>query len=364
VVVDDGRVRRDWRALGASAVLPPEFTRSELGAVLEAHALRIGRGDATLLNGTSVPSDVYGVQRGLLVAVTGAGGTGASVAAMALAQGLAADTRTGGPVVLADLALDADQAMLHHSGEVIPAVQELVDAHRARWLEPAEIITYTFSLADRGYHLLLGLRRHRDWVTIRPRAFEAALDGLRRTFRVVVADIDPDLEGEDQCGSIDVEERNLLARTAARQADAVVVVASPGLQGSHRLVRTIDGLVTAGVSPERILPVFNNFPRSPRVRSEHTRMVAELVRGRIAGTAPVAPPVFLPTRRNLDDVLRDAVRLPNALATPLAAAVAGLLARAAPLAAGTADGGMPFLSAPAPVAPGSLSSWAEEEASA
>ena len=32
----------------------------------------------------------------------------------------------------------------------------------------------------RGYHLLLGLRRHRDWTAVRPRAFAAALDGLRR----------------------------------------------------------------------------------------------------------------------------------------------------------------------------------------
>ena len=31
-----------------------------------------------------------------------------------------------------------------------------------------------------GYHLLLGLRRHRDWTAVRPRAFAAGLDGLRR----------------------------------------------------------------------------------------------------------------------------------------------------------------------------------------
>jgi hypothetical protein len=363
VVIDDGRVRRDWQALGVSVVLSPDFSRADIAAVLESYAVRIGRGDTNLLNGAAVPEALFGARRGRVVAVTGAGGTGASVAAMALAQGLAADSRTNrGPVVLADLALDADQAMLHHSVDVIPGIQELVDAHRARWLEPGEVITYTFALADRGYHLLLGLRRHRDWVTIRPRAFEAALDGLRRTFGIVVTDIDPDLEGEDQCGSIDVEERNLMARTAARGADVVVVVAAPGLQGSHRLVRIIDGLVTAGVGGERILPVFNNVPRGGRLRAEHTRMVAELVQARLGGKGPVAPPVFLPARRNLDDALRDAIRLPGVLANPLAAAVVAVLARTDALAGSIPDPSMPFLSTPAPVVPGSLSTWTEEEA--
>ena len=51
-----------------------------------------------------------------------------------------------------------------------------------------------------GYHLLLGLRRHRDWTAVRPHAFAAGLDGLRRAFRVVVADVDADLEGERTTG--------------------------------------------------------------------------------------------------------------------------------------------------------------------
>ena len=46
LVVDDGRARRDWSALGASAVLPAELTRSDLLDALVAHATPIGRGEA------------------------------------------------------------------------------------------------------------------------------------------------------------------------------------------------------------------------------------------------------------------------------------------------------------------------------
>ena len=43
---------------------------------------------------------------------------------------LGADARHGGRVLLADLALRADQAMIHDAGELGPGIQELVDAHR------------------------------------------------------------------------------------------------------------------------------------------------------------------------------------------------------------------------------------------
>ena len=262
IVIDDDRVRRDWLALGASAILPPELNRSGLLDVLEAHSVAIGRGD--VLPPIDSGTVASGSWRGRLIAVTGAGGTGASTAAIALAQGLGNDVRYGGLVLLADFALDADQAMLHDAGDVVPGVQELVEAHRNGEPATGEIRSLAFSAPDRNYQLLLGLRRHRDWVAVRPRAFDAALDGVRRAYKAVVADIDPDVEGEKQCGSTDVEERNLFARTISAVADVVVVVGLPGAKGMHRLVRLVDALVEHHVEPDRILPVINRAPRNPR----------------------------------------------------------------------------------------------------
>src|SRR4051794_2357256 len=73
IVVDDGRGRRDWAALGASAVLPADFDRAALLDVLEAHAVAIGRGD--VVPAFDGPSTTTGAWRGRLIAVTGAGGT-------------------------------------------------------------------------------------------------------------------------------------------------------------------------------------------------------------------------------------------------------------------------------------------------
>ncbi len=111
---------------------------------------------------------------------------------------------------------------------------------------------------------------------MRPRAFDAALDAMRRTFHAVVVDIDDDVEGEDATGSIDVEERNTFARACTRRADLVVVVGAPGTKGMHALVRSVHRLLDHGVDPERILPVVNRVGRSPSQRAELSRAFAHL----------------------------------------------------------------------------------------
>lgn len=349
VVVVDAGTARDWRGLGAAAVLPPGFGRGDLLAALEAEARPVGAADAVPAPGRDAGSSPA-AWRGRLVAVVGAGGTGASTVAMAVAQGLAADVRHAG-VVLADLALRADQAVLHDAGDVVPGVQELVEAHRSDRLSPTAVRALTFDVPDRGYALLLGLRRPRDWAALRPRAVEAAVDGLRRAFGAVVADATGEVEGEAECGSVEVEERNLLARTAVREADAVVAVGRPGVTGLRHLVALVGAVGAAGAAPERVLPVVNRAPRSPRSRAELARALAEL-----AGDGPpTAGPLFLPDVRRLDDLQRDAAPLPAAFARSAAAAVDAVLRRVTP--AGSADGGDPV-----PVAPGSLGRWAGEEA--
>ena len=346
LVVDDGRARRDWPAIGASAVLPAALGRNDLASALAEHATPISRGEATAVaaDGGAATSG----WRGDLIAVTGAGGVGASTVAMAVAQFLAADARHAGLVVLADLALDADQALLHDSGDVVPGVQELVDAHRSGAPSLEDLRSLTWDVPARGYSLLLGLRRHRDWAALRPRAVEAAVDGLRRAYRIVVADVDPDVEGEDQCGSADVEDRNVLARTAVSRATVVVAVGHPGAKGVHSLVRVLGGLLDVGVDAERVVPVVNRAPRNPRARAEITRAVADLTAG-LRGAARLASPLYLPERRRLEDLVRDGARLPASFCATVGAAASAVLEHA------------PRETAPDAVAvtPGSLGAWAE-----
>jgi hypothetical protein len=352
LIVDDRRVHRDWSALGVARVLAADFGRDDLLHALSAEARLVQRSHvrADDLVTRPVPSG----WRGTAVAVTGPGGTGVSTVAMALAQALGDDVRQAGMVLLADLRLHAELAMLHDAGDVWPGVQELVEAHRGGLPSADEIRNLVLAPAGRPYHLLLGLRRARFWPALRPQAFAAAFDSLEHTFRVVVCDVDPDLEGEDEGGSLDVEERHMMARTAVGRAQAVFAVGLPSMKGLHGLVRVVDGLLAFGVPADRIVPVLNRAPRSVRLRAGLTAALAELVAplGRAAGTPTDLPsPIFLPERR-IEESLRDGTRLPSALTAPLAGALRAVAERAR---SGTASGGA---DAPEPVRPGTLGRWA------
>ena len=379
LVVDDGA--RDWRGLGAAAVLPAAFSRDELMEVLAATSQPVGAATYDDVAPASEPS----VDPAPLYAVTGAGGTGASTLAIALAQGLAAgetetpdrhrrrrrsDGGTGPSVLLADLCRTADQAMLHDARVVVPSVQEVVEAHRTGVPERRVLLDQTFEVATRGYRLLLGLRRPRHWVALRPRALESALDSMQRSVDVVVADVEADVEGEAETGSVDVEERNLLSRATLARAEVTVVVAEPSMKGLHAAVRTIHDLLSFGVPATRLLPVINRAPRSPRGRAELTTALGDLLRagvvardetvegvdaaGSAAGDA-IASPLHLP-ERGVDVLLRDGAALPTALARPLARAVqaVGVRAGAPAPTPDTSD-------TPEPVAPGSLSAFTSQE---
>jgi hypothetical protein len=344
LVVDDGRVGHDWLALGAAAVLPPTLTREALLDALVTHAEMVGRAAVAAVEQGALVPDLTS-HRAPLAAVCGPGGTGASTVAAALAQGLAHHPRWSGDVVLADLALDAEQAMLHDVRDVVPGIQELVDAHRSGQPTPDAVRRLTFSIVERRYHLLLGLRRARYWSVLRPRSLEAAVESLRRSFGALVCDVSADAEGEEQGGSAEVEERNLLSRTALRSADVVFVVGRPGIKGTHALVRVLTDLADVGVEPARLVPVCNLAPRSPRARSELARAVADLA-SPLMGTGHLAAPVFLPGRR-VEEAVRDAARLPAPLPSLLTDAFLATRARVAPPPVRAAD-------EPELVAPGSL----------
>jgi hypothetical protein len=363
VLVVDANRARDWRELGAAAVLAPAFSRDELLEVLAATAAPVG--PAVLEDAVSASEPASAV--GPLLAVTGPGGTGASSVAIALAQGLAtgeggaavrpARTGGGGParpdVLLADLCLVADQAMLHDARVLVPGLQEVVEAHRSARPTAEQLRDQTFEVPARGYRLLLGLRRQRHWVSLRARAFAATLDSLVRSADVVVADVEADVEGEAECGSPDVEERNLLARATLARADVVVVVGEPSMKGTYALVRTLGELLGFGVEPERLLPVLAGAPRSPRVRAELTATLAELLAASVGAVGrQLAPPLHLPAR-DVDAALRDGVALPAVLARTTTRAVATRLAR-------TGDRAAIGEPEPVPVRPGELAGWSEE----
>lgn len=344
LVVDRRPPRRDWAAIGEMGVLPEDLDAPELLVALRAFASPVTTGETTLevdLAGESSADRPVGS----IIALCGSGGTGVSTLSVALAQGLH-DNR---PVLLADLARRAQQALLHDAGDVIPGIQELAEAHRVGRLAPEEVVSLAFDVPQRGYHLMLGLRRPQAWSTLRPRAFEAGLESLRRAYRVVVCDTDADLEGENEGGSLDVEERNLMARTAISRATLVVAVGLPGLKGLHSLVQVLNDLSSFGIPSERVLPVVNRAPRSPRARAEIKEALCQLT-GRDQRSSLLGP-LFLPDR-GIDEALGDGSRLPGALVDPLASAARAVLAGAP---ASEVSETQPRL-----VRPGSLGQWAED----
>lgn len=321
VLVGDDAAHRDWVDLGCVASLPGRFEPDELVEVLNRH----GRPDDAPEPGPRRTTLEPPLDRGLLVAVTGAGGAGVSTVAMAVAQGLA-DEGSHGPTVLVDGARRSSLGMYHDVGDVIPGLPELVELHRRDRVDPDDIRALTFDVPTRSYRLLLGQRRPRDWTSMRPRALAASVDGLTRSFGAVVVDHDADLEGEDDTGSADVEDRHALARILAGTADAVLVVVRPGLHGMHRLIGLVDDLARHDVPLHRVVPVVNRAPRSPVERAELTRSAHDLTAERRAVGAVLAPTVFVPTVRRLEDLYRAGARLPVGPARVLARAVAATVA--------------------------------------
>jgi hypothetical protein len=347
IVVRDGRSPSySAEDIGVAAELPADFARDDLIDVLSAHCQMISHGDElpVALHQSAAP-----LWQGQLYAVCGPGGTGASTLAIALAQGVAADVRNARRVALADLARRADQAMLHDAQDLGPGVQELVEAHRLGRLEPEEIRRSTFDVPRRGYRLLLGLRKPEAWSALRPRAIDASVVGLRRSFRVVIADVTGDVEGEAEGGSIDVEERNHLARSVVLQASVVAVVGASGMKGIHSLAGLVRSLAAIGVTTDRIVPVVNRSARNPRTRAELARGLAAILAASGTATALVSP-VHVPERK-LEDTLRDGGPLPAAIVDPIVQAVQTVAERqsdSAPAHAGATA-----------VSPGSLGSWPE-----
>ena len=239
--------------------------------------------------------------------------------------------------------------MLHDTGDVVPAVQELLQAHRSHRPGPEDVRSHCFHVEDRGYHLLLGLRQARAWSAVRPRAFASAFDSLQSAFGVVVCDTDADFGGEDEGGSIEVEERHVMSRTAASRADAVFAVGLPGMKGLHSLARVVNDLRSSGVPPSRTVAVFNRAPKGAPARAELTAALSALT----ASPGDALPtPIFLPDKR-VEETLRDGTRLPDSQTQPLAGAFAAVASTGRGQAGARPGEGRA-------VRPGSLGSWGRD----
>ena len=315
-VVTDPQVVHDWTALGADVMLTPAFTAYELLDALTHSARSIAR--------STFPDEAAEIEslndatsrHGAFIGVLGAGGTGTSTVAIAAAQGLGSGAGRTGQVALVDLCLRAEQSMLHDADPSSPGILELIDYCRLGSPDPDTVREHLTVIHKRGYDLLPGLRRRRLWTQLRPASTCSALSALRRAYDVVVADLDSDLEGEVQSGSMDLEERNQLTRLAVTQTDVTLVVGHASMKGIHSLTRLLRDLVDLGVAPSTLQPVFNHAPASPRSRSGYTAALGELT----AGVGLSSTPIFLPTK-DIDDRLRALVPFPASIVEPIAGAL-------------------------------------------
>ena len=316
IVVADPTVHRDWDALGVAAVVDHDGSPRTLVETLAATTLPV---DRTRRPGRTRLHRSPGPRRGGLVAVMGTGGSGSSTVAMAVAQALAA---VEGDVVLADGARRGDIAMYHHVGDVVPGLPELVEAHRRDRIDPAEVRDLTHPVVSRGYSVLLGCRRASDWVTLRRRSVDAALDALQRSFERVVLDVDADLDGHRSTGSADVEDRHAVTLAAVERCDLVLVTGRPDLHGVHCLARLLDDVLDAGVPPERVVPVVVGTARSSMRRARMTSDLTGLSGHSLdGGDTRIQAPVLVRRHRDLDGIHDRVAQLPTSICRPFAARV-------------------------------------------
>jgi hypothetical protein len=290
-LVTAGRTTSAAAHLEPDALLEPDFGPERLAAVLRAHARsRPAPPPSTLADDRPM---------GRMIVSTGPGGAGAST----VAQALATHAARFGRVALADLALDADQHVRHGVDPGCDGVFELADALRHR--RGIDLTPPVLHQAP-GYDLLCGLRRRQEWTVLTPTTAGDLVDLLLRTYPLVVADVTPEVDGQADTGSTDLEERNALSRAALTRAEVVVVVGRWSTTGVHRLARTLADLVRHGVTAERLAPVLNGAPRSGA-------RAAQRVLEATASDPGWARPLGLPHDRRVEPALREARPLPRQL---------------------------------------------------
>lgn len=263
-----------WSAAGAAAV--PALPDGP--SALEAAVLR-----AEAHHHQTPGASGAGPGRGALVAVVGAAGSRAVDASETIARSFAGVPQAA-PVVLADLTLDAPHRARHRLSRRSPGLPELVAASRFGPLTDADVAAALHPVAG-GHRVLPGLHTHADWVSVGPQAAETVLTAVRARATTVVAHVDPDLEGEAETGSFDIEDRNALARTSVAAADLVLVVPARGQTARTGADAVLAALSRFGTAPERIAVISGHrWLVGPAVRTL-------LARKRASAPAEAAAPV-------------------------------------------------------------------------
>lgn len=313
IVVTSPNTQRDWEALGATGVIVEPIDRDALMSALRALAPAVERTETiTELRRPESPSRAGA---GRVVAVTGGGGTGTSTVAISVAQALATAADESS-VALVDASLHSSLALLLRSPDIVPGLQEFVEAHRLSAPDDGELRAMLRHCPQHGFDLLSGLRRHRDWTTMRPRAIGAAFDSLRRCYSQVIVDIEPDLEGELDTGSFDIADRNALSRRVSTTADLVIVTGRPDLVGLDRLVRAITDLLDHGIDGARIQPLVPHTGRQNlRARSVRSSLDALLDEIRPGADVPSVEAIDMPAA--LDAIQLDGSLFPATFLDPL-----------------------------------------------
>ncbi|HRW36781.1 MAG TPA: hypothetical protein P5254_03715 [Aquihabitans sp.] len=151
-------------------------------------------------------------------------------AAVAHRAAIVAGSGAGRRVVLADLSRHA--LLRGDAPSTGPGLAELLQIARFRRPDGADVRALV-RRGEEGHDVLAGGDHPLDWVATRAEAAALALRALRRAAHLVVALVDPDLDGELETGSVDVEDRHALARAAVAASSAIAIATAPGPVGQR-----------------------------------------------------------------------------------------------------------------------------------
>lgn len=302
-------VSTEWELLGISSLLHADFDRDDLVDLLDT-VCRRERAEQPSARGVTLST---ADRHAAVTAVSGPGGCGTSVVAMALAQGFAAGgadsigvlheeagEEADPRVLLIDGAHRAHQAMYHHTGDVIPGLADLIGRVRRGTTDGAEVHEMTFG-TGRGYRLLLGAPTLREGASWGAGGAADAIVTAASHNDVVVVDHDGDLP------------MGHISETLSAMASLWVIVTTPGIKGLHDAVRFTAEACDSGVPAERVLVVCNRVRRRDPAR---VTFPVEISRITSAMGLDVPPTLVLPEAR-LETVHRDVAPLPRSIVRPL-----------------------------------------------
>ena len=254
---------------------------------------------------------------GHIVSVVGSGGAGTSTITMAIAQGMG--ERTGEPLVL-DAKSKGELAFLNDARAHAMGISELIRAARISHIEKEGLATYLEWISSRRYYLLKSSRSRRDWLGWDQDSLNSAFGVLRNSFKHIVVDIGNDYEGSSESGSMDIESKNLLGRTALALSSLVVLVGSDDTKGIFSLAAINRELSRSGLTKAPSLFVINRCAssrlRRAMAKEELTQLLSTPTLAMARTSEGDRPAVIYIPARNIDPIISDVLPLPSWMVEP------------------------------------------------